>query len=165
LGGVNALNPEELTQAEIITREHSMRLASFLKKNLAGFENSRVECTSAQVGVRETRRIVGGISPSLEEVNADKFEDTVAKPYAHDEMRVPYRSLLPRGVENLLVAGRCISVKQDALVKLRLVPACMGTGQAAGTAAALALRGGVAPRELNVASLQQELIHQGVNLK
>jgi hypothetical protein len=165
LGGVNALKAEDLTRAEIITREHSMKLANFLKKNVAGFKNARIECTSAQVGVRETRRILGEISPSLEEVNATQFDDAVAKPYAHDEMRVPYRSLLPREVENLLVAGRCISVKQEALVKLRLVPACMGTGQAAGTAAALALRGGVTPRELNVASLQQTLIHQGVNLK
>jgi ribulose 1,5-bisphosphate synthetase/thiazole synthase len=165
LGGINALNPKELTQAEIITREHSMRLASFLKKNLEGFENSRIECTSAQVGVRETRRIVGGISPSLEEVNVGKFENTVAKPYAHDEMRVPYSSLLPLGVENLLIAGRCISVKQDALVKLRLVPACMATGQAAGTAAALALREGVPPRKLNVTSLQKQLKDQGVEFK
>jgi ribulose 1,5-bisphosphate synthetase/thiazole synthase len=165
LGGINALNPKELTQAEIITREHSMRLASFLKKNLEGFENSRIECTSAQVGVRETRRIVGGISPSLEEVNVGKFENTVAKPYAHDEMRVPYGSLLPQGLENLLIAGRCISVKQDALVKLRLVPACMATGQAAGTAAALALREGAPPRELNVTSLQEQLKNQGVEFK
>ena len=165
LGGINALNPKELTQAEIITREHSMRLATFLKKNLEGFENSRIECTSAQVGVRETRRIVGGMMPSLEEVNAGKFENTVAKPYAHDEMQVPYNSLLPQGVENLLIAGRCISVKQDALVKLRLVPACLATGQAAGTAAALALREGVTPRELNVTSLQKTLIDQGVDFK
>jgi hypothetical protein len=165
LGGINALNPKELTQAEIITREHSMRLATFLKKNLEGFENSRIECTSAQVGVRETRRIVGGMIPSLEEVNDGKFENTVAKPYAHDEMRVPYNSLLPQGVENLLIAGRCISVKQDALVKLRLVPACLATGQAAGTAAALALREGVTPRELNVTSLQNTLIGQGVDFK
>jgi len=165
LEGVNALSPEDLTNAEIITREHSMRLANFLKKNLTGFKNARIECTPAQVGVRETRRIVGGVSPSLEEVNATKFDDTVVKPYAHDEMRVPYKSLVPQGVENLLVAGRCISVKQDALVKLRLVPACMGAGQAAGTAAALALRDGITPRELNVSILQETLIRQGVDLK
>jgi hypothetical protein len=165
LGGINGLNPEELSQAEIITREHSMRLARFLKTNLEGFEKSRIECTSAQVGVRETRRIVGGMSPSLEEVNAGKFENTVAKPYAHDEMRVPYSSLLPERVENLVVAGRCISVKQDALVKLRLVPACLATGQAAGTAAALALREGVTVRGLNVAALQKQLKDQGVEFR
>jgi ribulose 1,5-bisphosphate synthetase/thiazole synthase len=165
LGGVNALNPEELSQAEITTREHSMRLAVFLRKNLGGFENSRIECTSAQVGVRETRRILGTISPSLDQVNAGKFEDTVAKPYAHDEMRLPYRSLLPKGVENLLVAGRCISVKQDALVKFRLVPACMSTGQAAGIAAALALSKGVSPRDLSIPSLQKQLKDQGVEFK
>jgi hypothetical protein len=165
LGGVNALNPKDLTKAEIITREHSMRLANFLKKNLEGFKNSRIECTSAQVGIRETRRIMGGISPSLEEVNVNKFYDTVAKPYTHDEMRVPYRSLVPQGVENLLVTGRCISVKQDALVKLRLVPACMGAGQAAGTAAALALKDGITPGELNISILQKTLAQQGMDLK
>jgi len=162
--GVNALNPKDLTKAEITTREHAMRLASFLKKKLSGFEKSRIEYTATQIGVRETRRVLGAISPSLDEVMIEKFDDTVAKPYLHREMRVPYRSLVPQKVENLVVAGRCISAKQDAMVQLRLIPACFVTGQAAGTAAALALREGVTPRQLDVSLLQQTVSSQGMDL-
>ena len=162
--GVNALNPEDLTKAEITTREHAMRLASFLKKKLSGFEKSRIEYTANQVGIRETRRVTGAISPSLDEVMTEKFSDTVAKPYTHKEMRVPYRSLVPQKVENLLVAGRCISAKQDAMVQLRLIPVCLVTGQAAGIAAALALKGSVTPRQLNISLLQTTITSQGMDL-
>jgi len=162
--GVNGLDPKDLTKAEITTREHAMRLASFLKKKLSGFENSRIEYTATQVGVRETRRILGAISPSLHEVMNDKFDDTVVKPYSNREMRVPYRSLVPQKIESLVVAGRCISAKQDAMVQLRLIPVCLATGQAAGTAAALALKGGTTPRQLDVSLLQKTITSQGMNL-
>lgn len=165
LFGMNGLNPEELTQAEIITREHVIKLADFLKKNLQGFEKSRIEYTATQIGVRETRRITGGISPSLSEIKTNKFYDTVAKPYVESEMRVPYRSIVPQGVENLLVAGRCISAQQDAMVQLRLIPACLVIGQAAGTAAALALRENITPRQLNVSLIQKTVANQGMDLK
>jgi len=164
LYGKNGLNPEELTEAEIITREHVMKLANFLKSNLQGFEKSRIEYTSTQVGVRETRRIKGGITPSLSEVKTEKFPDTVAKPYIQAEMRVPYRSLVPQTVENLLVAGRCISAQQDAMTQLRLIPPCLVTGQAAGTAAALALRENATPRQLDVSLIQETLSKQGMDL-
>jgi hypothetical protein len=162
--GMNALNPEELTQAEIITREHAMRLADFLKKNLQGFEKSRIEYTATQIGVRETRRIKGGISPSFSEIKNNRFDDTVAKPYQHSELRVPYRSLVPQGVENLLVAGRCISAQQDAMVHLRIIPPCIVTGQAAGTAAALALKENTTPRQLDVALIQKTVTSQQMDL-
>jgi len=165
LFGMNGLNPEELTKAEIMTREHVIKLADFLKKNVQGFKNSRIEYTATQVGVRETRRIRGGILPSLSEIKTNKFYDTVAKPYVESEMRVPYRSIVPQGVENLLVAGRCISAQQDAMVQLRLIPVCLVTGQAAGTAAALALRENITPRQLNVSLIQETLTNQGMNLK
>lgn len=164
LFGINALDPEQLTKAEIVTREHAMRLVVFLKRKLSGFEKSRIEYTASLIGVRETRRISGGIMPSLDEVFTQKFDDTVAKPYSHREMRVPYRSLVPQQVDNLLVAGRCISAKQDAMVHLRLIPACLATGQAAGTAAALALRENVTPRQLDVELLQRTIISQGMAL-
>ena len=141
-----------------------MKLVNFLKKNLQGFEKSRIEYTSTQVGVRETRRIKGGITPSLSEVKTEKFPDTVAKPYIQAEMRVPYRSLVPQTVENLLVAGRCISAQQDAMTQLRLIPPCLVTGQAAGTAAALALRENTTPRQLDVSLIQETLSKQGMDL-
>ncbi len=64
--GVNALDPKDLTRAEIINREHAVRLASFMKKKLSGFEKSRIEYTASQLGVRETRRVLGAVSPSLD---------------------------------------------------------------------------------------------------
>jgi hypothetical protein len=79
-------------------------------------------------------------------------------------MSVPYGSLVPQEIDGLLVAGRCMSAQQDAMVQLRLIPVCFATGQAAGTAAALAVDEGVAPRALDVARLQRELIAQGVDL-
>lgn len=141
-----------------------MRLASFLKKKVPGFEKSRIELTATQVGVRGTRQIIGEATPSLEEVQHGKFADTVVKPYAHTEMRLPYGSILPQEVENLLVAGRCISAEEEAMGQLRLIPVCSATGETAGAAAALALHNGISPRRLEVSLLQETLQKQGMDL-
>jgi hypothetical protein len=162
---LDGTNPRDLTRAEVITREHAMRLADFLKKNIPGFEKSRIELTSTQVGVRATRQIVGLASPTGDEVLKKKFPDTAVKPYGYKAMRLPFGSLVPQGVENLLVAGRCISAEEEILAQLRLIPVCSATGQAAGTAAALALRQNKPPRELEVAELQQALQSQGMDLE
>jgi hypothetical protein len=100
----------------------------------------------------------------LNDVNTIKFDDTVVKPYADKEMRLPYGCLMPQDVENLVVGGRCISAKEDAMAHLRLIPACLATGQTAGVAAALALKQGVTPRNLDIKLLQKTLIKQGVEL-
>jgi hypothetical protein len=162
--GMNGIDPKDLTRAELITREHVMRLANFLKKNIPGFENSRIECTASRVGVRATRNIIGEASPTLEEVKNRSFEDTVVKPYIKSNMRLPYGCLLPQKVENLLLAGRCLSAEEEAMGQLRLIPVCSATGQAAGVAAALSLKEGVAPRQLKVPLLQETLMEQGMNL-
>ena len=161
---MDGTNPRDLTGAEVTTREHAMRLAIFLKKNVPGFEKSRIEYTATQVGVRATRQIIGEATPSMEEVNKRKFSDTVAKPYGHAEMRLPYGSIIPQKVENLLVAGRCISAEDEAMGQLRLIPVCSATGEAAGTAAALAIRNEISPRKLEVSFLQKALQKQGVEL-
>ena len=161
---LNGVDPFDLTRAEIVTREHAMRLAAFLKENIPGFEKSRIEVTANQVGVRASRQIVGEAAPSMHEVKNTLFPDTVVKPYGGSEMRLPYGCLLPRGVENLLVAGRCLSAEEEALGQLRLLPVCSATGEAAGTAAALAHEKGVFPRDLQVAILQRKLTEQGVRL-
>jgi hypothetical protein len=161
---MDGTNPKDLTRAEVITREHAMKLAIFLKTSVSGFEKSRIEYTATQVGVRATRQILGEAIPSLEEVNKKKFVDTVVKPYANAEMRLPYGSILPQRVENLLVAGRCISAEEEAMGQLRLIPVCSATGEAAGTAAALAIHNEISPRKLDVSLLQKTLGEQGVNL-
>ena len=84
---------------------------------------------------------------------------TVGKGYG-----IPYRTLLPKGVEGLLVAGRCISVDEIALGSTRNVPACALTGEAAGTAAALAAKGNTTPRQLKVEDVQAALAKRGITL-
>lgn len=162
---MDGTNPRDLTQAEVITREHAFKLAAFLKKNLPGFEKSRIEYTATQVGVRATRQIIGEAAPSMEEVKNKIFDDTVVKPYANSEMRLPYGSILPQKVENLLVAGRCISAEEEAMGQLRLIPVCSATGEAAGTAAALALKQEITPRRLDRSLLQKTLQQQGMDLE
>ena len=162
--GVDGIDPDDLTRAEIVTRQHTMKLVKFLRGRLDGFEHARIECTATDVGVRGTRRITGLASPSLHDVLTTSFSDTVAKPYARRKMRIPYRSLVPRDIDGLLFAGRCLSAEPDAMVQLRLIPVCFATGQAAGLAAALAVREGVAPRDLAVGQIQDGLRRQGMEL-
>jgi hypothetical protein len=101
----------------------------------------------------------------MEEVKNKIFDDTVVKPYANSEMRLPYGSILPQKVENLLVAGRCISAEEEAMGQLRLIPVCSATGEAAGTAGALALKQEITPRRLDRSLLQKTLRQQGMDLE
>ena len=164
LNGMDGANPHDLTQAELITREHVMRLTAFLKDNIPGFENARIEYTATQVGVRASRQIVGKASPTNAQVRNSIFKDTVVKPYAGRTIRLPYGSLLPQHVDNLIVAGRCISAAEDIMGQLRLIPVCTATGQTAGTAAAFALQQDVLPEKLDVQFLQNKLAEQGMDL-
>ena len=161
---VNGLDPRQLTRAEIVTRDHALRLVDFLRRKVPGFGQAWLEYTASQLGVRETRRIVGGCSPTLREALSGSCADVIAKPYTKRRMRIPYGSLVPEVVDGLLVAGRCMSAQQDAMVQLRLIPVCLATGQAAGTAAAMAAAQDLNPRDLDIASLQSGLIGQGADL-
>ncbi len=167
--GLSGLDAQDLTKAEIITREHAHRLANFLKRNVPGFEKSRIELTSMHVGVRASRNIIGKAIPTLEEATSQKFSDTVVKAFnkpnwKFSELRLPYGCLLPQKIENLLVAGRCLSAEEQALGLLRLIPICLLTGQAAGTAAALALKQEVLPSHLDISTLQKVLEKHGMDL-
>jgi ribulose 1,5-bisphosphate synthetase/thiazole synthase len=164
LRGRDVLDPRQLTEAELITRDHVMRLTAFLQTHVKGFERSWIEITSPILGVRGTRQLVGASSPNMQEVRNTKFTDTVAKPYADDTIRLPLGSLLPQGVDNLLVAGRCISADEEAMGQLRLIPVCLATGQAAGIAAALAVNARSTPGKLDVSVVQEALAKQGVEL-
>jgi len=165
LEGIDGTNAEDLTKAEIITREEAWKLVTFLKREVPGFESARIEYTATQVGIRETRRILGEYTLTIEDIkNKKSFKDIVAKPYLHSTIAVPYRCLIPKKIDNLLVAGRCISVTSDALPPLRTIPACISTGQAAGSAAALSVSNNVKPRMLSISLLQESLIKQNVDL-
>lgn len=164
LQGVDGLSPEEHTKAEFICREHAMRLADFLTRRVPGFERARIEYTATLTGVRGTRVARGDLAPTMQQTLSTVFPDTVSKPYAHTPMRLPYRSLLPRGVEQLLVAGRCLSADPDGIGMLRLIPPCFATGHSAGVAAGLVVREGASPRRLDVERLQRELLRSGMDL-
>ena len=113
----------------------------------------------------EMRRIIGESRPSFEDVTTRKFDNAVAKPYKHRGLWIPYGCLIPKKIDNLLVAGRCISTQDDAHPPLCTIPPCISAGQAAGTAAALALEKGVIPRELDVPLLQKTIGRQGMDLE
>jgi ribulose 1,5-bisphosphate synthetase/thiazole synthase len=164
LKGLDGTDPADLTRAEVVTREHAMKLASFLIQKVPGFEKARIEYTSVQVGVRATRQIVGKTIPSVASVQDKNRKDAVAKPYAHNEMTIPFGAIVPQRIENLLVAGRCLSAEDEILGQLRLIPVCSATGQAAGIAAALALQQGIAPVNLKIAQIQKALELQGMEL-
>jgi hypothetical protein len=173
------------SRAELESRRQMRQIASFLRRRVPGFEHAYVAQSGVHTGVRETRRIVGDYRLSAEDVlAARKFEDVVARgSYPVDihnpkgsgtvlkrlpdgeAYDIPLRCLLPRGIENLLVAGRCLSGSHEAHSSYRVMPIVMATGQAAGVAAALAARHGVSPRATAVAEVQDELLRQGANLR
>jgi hypothetical protein len=162
-------------------RDIAVRMAAFYRQYVPGYENSYLVHTAQTVGVRDSRRIVGDYTLTKEDVlSGQTFDDGIGRYGSvvdvHDKdgkqslllaevggagwFHIPYRVLLPAGVTNLLVAGRCISADYVAQGCTRSQAACMMTGQATGTAAALAIKAGVAPRAVDIPQLQKTLIAQ-----
>jgi hypothetical protein len=182
---VDPLDPDDLTRAEIEARAQVMQLLDFFRKDVPGFANARIAATATQIGVRESRRIEGEYTLTADDVlHARTFDDAIARSaYPIDihnptgsgttthrlapgaSYEIPYRCLVPKNVDDLLVAGRCISTTHEALASTRLTPTVMTLGQAAGTAAALSLQQNVSPRELDPALLRERLIRDGVDLR
>jgi hypothetical protein len=166
----DALDIEELTRAEKERRETALITLDFFRKHLPGFEDAFLADTAPQLGTRGSRRVVGEHTLTKDEwMGEQQFEDVIAmcSPRTEGEplIRIPYGCLLPRQVENLLVAGRCISVDTAVHGCARLIPPSLATGQAAGTAAALAVAQGEAPREIDRQRLQASLVQQGVRVE
>lgn len=173
-----------LTRAEIESRRQVQQLVEFLRTDVSGFENAYLQLTGTQIGIRESRRIVGEYVMTVEDVlEGRKFDDRIARgSYPVDihnpdgagtvirhlrpgeSYDIPYRSIVPLKIDNLLIAGRPISTTHEALSSTRVMPICCAVGEAAGTAAALCVRGNKTPRELDVRALQQALVAQGANL-
>jgi hypothetical protein len=181
---VDPLDPDDLTRAEVESRLQAMQLLEFFREYVPGFESARIAGTGTQVGIRESRRIVGRYTLTREDVlQARKFDDAVARSaYPIDlhnpagsgtttqrlapgeSYEIPFRSLVPVNREQLLVAGRCISTTHEALASTRLTPTVMTLGQAAGTAAALACARGVRVGDVDVHELREQLRADGVLL-
>jgi hypothetical protein len=167
---VDGTNADQLTYAEVECRKQWMSELNFLKKYIPGFEKARVENSGVTIGVRDTRHIVGEYTYTADDFLEEReFPDTVA--YAvPSALGVPYRCLVPKKIDNLLLACRCISVTPGQITSgpvrgaynhLKSMTSCMSYGQAAGTAAALCVKNGVTPRELDVKALQRTLTEQG----
>jgi FAD dependent oxidoreductase len=162
IDGLDGTSVNDLTKAELLARTHVARLVEVLRKSVPGFENAVLNTTAAQVGVRESRRIVGKYSISLEDVKSSrKFDDWVGyAEYGKYRYWIPYSILLPEKLDSLLLAGRCVSASRKVLqlAGLREIPNAMVSGQAAGMAAGLCVKKGVEPRELDPTIVQTELI-------
>jgi glycine/D-amino acid oxidase-like deaminating enzyme len=176
---VDATDPEQLTHAELEGRRQAHEYFRFLRENVPGYERAVLVSTSPAIGVRESRRIVGEHVLTGEEIlAATAFDDQVARcgapieeHHAGEDTRwvylpegatygIPYRTLQPQELENVLVAGRCFSATHDAHASARSMATCMAMGQAAGTAAALSAE----PKRLDPAALRARLREDGADV-
>jgi ribulose 1,5-bisphosphate synthetase/thiazole synthase len=178
---INGLEPDDLTRGEIEGRRQAVNAFNFLR-TVPGFEKSYIVDLPPQLGIRETRRVVGGYLLSGEDVlGCASFDDSIGVngwpmeshvagdvifkfppiPESRGFNELPYRMLTPEGIDNLLVAGRCASMTHDGQSAARVSGACFAMGEAAGTAAALALSGNTIPRDISVEKVQQQLKQKG----
>jgi hypothetical protein len=180
--GVNVFAPSEFTAAILECYRQIEGVCRFLKERVPGFEEARLGQVSPILGVRETRHILGEYTLTGADSRGEtRFDDSIAADTSaldiHDPKggdvdfqgmppyEIPYRCLLPRRVEQMLVAGRCISADHEAHARSRNMPACMATGQAAGVAAAIAVEEGVSVRKVPVAKVQAALREMGMPLR
>ena len=165
---------EELTRVEFLGREKMLLTHEFYKKHIPGFEDSFIVLSGPQLGTRGARRVHGDYMVTSKDLQSNEpFEDTIAifpdldrgqASLAHPNTFIPYRALLPKGVENMLVACRAFSSDQEVNNFFNLIPHCVAFGEAAGTAAALSVSQGVSVRNVDFGSLRKRLIAQNVPL-
>ena len=178
----DACDAEQLSAAECSLREDCFRMAGIFRKLFPEFRNCYVASVAVNGGVRETRNIKGmHVISAQEYLNAFHYEDSVSRgahpidihaskgasqsvTFLEEPAYVPYRALIAEGFPNLLVAGRCLSADRVAFASLRVQASCMGSGQAAGVAAALASASGVAVQDVDVPALVAELKNMGAQL-
>lgn len=182
VNGVNGTDPVSLTFGEAEGRRQIEDIQKYLIGYVPGFEDAYFTKMAPFIGIRETRRIVGKYIMTAEDVlGCARFDDAVAVAsypldlhhpqgggctleWCGDCYDIPYRSLIPENIENLIVAGRCISTTHEAMSAIRVMAPCMAMGEAAGRAAKLAIQSGVLPSQLNVEELRNELILNGAFL-
>jgi hypothetical protein len=175
----------DLSYAESESRRQMAQIAEFLRRYVPGFEKAYAVQSGINIGVRETRRILGEYQLNAADVlNARKFDDAIARgAYPVDihnpagsgtvlkrlppgeAYDIPLRCLLPQSTDGLIVAGRCMSGTHEAHSSYRVMPIVMATGQAAGVCAALAARVGKSPKDIAAGAVQRELLRQGASLR
>jgi hypothetical protein len=159
--GYDGLSPEAMVAAEYEGRERMMNLLAFARENMPGFENAKMLGAAEQMGIRQTRMLQGEYVVTKEDVKSRRhFADSVCR---GRDYYTPYAALLPKGLDNLIVAGRHYSVESDAQKLSREIPPCMSQGEAAGIAVAQALKGNQALRDVDVRKIQQQMRAQGAD--
>lgn len=181
---VDSTDSESLTKAEILGRKQVDEILNFLRKYVPGCEDARLKSTASYIGIRESRHIKGEYRLTAEDLLSAKVpEDSILiaansvdvhgrfgpksneyTPINGSYYGVPYRSLIPLGIDGLLLAGRCISADSTAAGAIRVMPPCMAMGQAAGTAAAMAAKQNIPVRDVEISLLQEQLKNNGVYL-
>lgn len=174
-------DPFEITEAEIAAREQVFEMMEFLRTAVEGCEHARLLSTALQIGIRESRRVMGEyVLCEQDLISLARFEDAIAvanyaidihspdgsgtrfQEFADGEWyEIPYRCLLPKGFQNLLVAGRCISSTHEAQASYRIMPFCAEIGQAAGCAVAVAKASKRSVRTVEVPEVQKILRAEG----
>jgi hypothetical protein len=180
---VSGIDAVQLSYGEVEGRRQCWDVFDFIRGVTPGFEKSYIVEIAPQLGIRETRRVKGETMVSEDEIlDCADFPDAIGVNgwpveahiagdvkfvFARKERgfnQLPYRMIVPLAIENLLVAGRCASMTHEGQSSARVTGSCFVMGQAAGTAAALALQAGVAPRRLEVRKLQERLERDGAYL-
>lgn len=181
LSNLDSMKVRDLTEIEFTVKSKIPMIIDFLRENFPGFENASLMDIASVVGVRHSRRIDGLYRITMDDLiegteyddvvvetppmhSINLFSDSINNPDAEVPMQIPYRALLPRNLDNLIVGGRCLSADVNAHNWLNLIPHSVLSGQAAGTAAALSVKSNVKPRDLNVRELQTYLKAQNIYL-
>lgn len=185
MNDIDSTKISDLFAAEVALRQQINALMKFFRESLPGYERCKLISSGSTVGVRESRRIMGEYKVTAEDLAAGKrFSDAVVHKaefivdihnpagagQAEDHIQyvtpydLPYRCFVPLKIDNLLLAGRCISGTHRAHASYRVMSICMAMGESVGLAAALCARENVAPRDLNVTQLQDALIERGIDL-
>jgi hypothetical protein len=185
ISGLSSTDAWDISRAQQIGRKKIRRIAAFFKQFVGGFENSYIGTVAPMMGVRESRRIVGDYILTEDDFILEaRFPDAIARnsypidihstkspaglvmkhlePGHYHE--IPFRCLLPIGIENLVVAGRCLSATFAAQAAVRIQQNCRAFGEAAGAAAALAIQTGVAPRHIDTKELRRRLNAVGARI-
>ncbi|MFC5391395.1 FAD-dependent oxidoreductase [Bosea vestrisii] len=157
--GLDGLSVEDITKADFLGRKRIYALVEFVRARMPGFANAVVVDVAPQLGVRQTRLLEGDYVVTKEDVmDRVHFADTVAR---GRDYYTPYRAMLPKGIDGLIVAGRHYSATEAAQKQSREIPPCMAMGQSAGVAAALAVAGRIPPRAVQATAICERVRAQG----
>ncbi len=178
---INELDGEVITNAEISQRQQIAEIVTFLKKNIPGLENIKLVKTGSDIGIRESRRMVGKTVFSVGDImSAKKFDDRIAvsansidihqkvgvayTAHAKDNYYIPLSCLISINMDNLLGAGKCVSADKYAFAAIRVMPPCIAMGEAAGVTAALAAKRNISADAVPYADVQKILLENGAYL-